>query len=92
MWNKGLGRLGYLFYLSKYYEFVDTMILVVKQKKVSVLQSYHHAGAVRPPPPTPLARMARLDGGGSPAACERRDAQTRGAHTPDAPTCPRVLS
>lgn len=46
MWNKGLGRLGYLFYLSKYYEFVDTMILVVKQKKVSVLQSYHHAGAV----------------------------------------------
>jgi len=46
MWNQGMGRLGYLFYLSKYYEFVDTVILVVKQKKVSVLQSYHHAGAV----------------------------------------------
>lgn len=46
MWNAGIGRLAFLFYLSKYYEFVDTMILVVKQKKVSILQSYHHAGAV----------------------------------------------
>jgi hypothetical protein len=47
MWKAGMGRLGFLFYLSKYYEFLDTAILIVKQKKVSLLQSYHHAGAVR---------------------------------------------
>lgn len=46
MWKAGMGRLGFLFYLSKYYEFLDTAILIVKQKKVSLLQSYHHAGAV----------------------------------------------
>jgi len=47
MWKAGMGRLAFLFYLSKYYEFVDTIILVVKRKPVSVLQTYHHAGAVR---------------------------------------------
>jgi len=46
MWKAGMGRLAFLFYLSKYYEFVDTIILVVKRKPVSVLQTYHHAGAV----------------------------------------------
>lgn len=28
------------------YEFVDTFILLVKQKNVMVLQTYHHSGAV----------------------------------------------
>lgn len=36
----------WLFYISKYYEVVDSMILVVKGKTVSNLQSYHHAGAL----------------------------------------------
>lgn len=36
----------WLFYISKYYEVVDSMILVLKGKKVSNLQSYHHAGAL----------------------------------------------
>jgi len=35
-----------LFYLSKFYEFMDTFILIVKRKKVMLLQSYHHSGAV----------------------------------------------
>jgi len=35
-----------LFYLSKYYEFIDTYILIVKGKSVSLLQIYHHSGAV----------------------------------------------
>ncbi|BGP20341.1 hypothetical protein JCM10213_001606 [Rhodosporidiobolus nylandii] len=36
----------YIFYLSKYYEIVDTAILLLKGKKVGMLQSYHHMGAV----------------------------------------------
>ncbi len=42
----GLGRFIWLFYISKFYEIVDSMILVAKGKKVSNLQSYHHAGAI----------------------------------------------
>jgi len=43
------GRLGYFtywFYLSKYYEFLDSVILILKGRRVSLLQSYHHAGVV----------------------------------------------
>eukprot|EP01083_Nonionella_stella_P074179 201086_1 len=36
----------WLFYLSKYYEFIDTFILIWKNKKVSFLQAFHHIGAV----------------------------------------------
>ncbi|GAA5991834.1 hypothetical protein JCM11641_002119, partial [Rhodosporidiobolus odoratus] len=39
-------RYTYIFYLSKYYEIMDTAILLLKGKKVGMLQSYHHAGAV----------------------------------------------
>ncbi|GAA6039523.1 hypothetical protein JCM8097_008366 [Rhodosporidiobolus ruineniae] len=39
-------RFTYIFYLSKYYEIVDTAILLLKGKKVGMLQSFHHAGAV----------------------------------------------
>lgn len=32
------------FYISKFYEFLDTGILILKGKKVSFLQEFHHAG------------------------------------------------
>ncbi|CBQ72860.1 conserved hypothetical protein [Sporisorium reilianum SRZ2] len=41
-----LGKYAYIFYLSKYYEVVDSIILLLKGKRVSNLQSYHHAGAI----------------------------------------------
>lgn len=41
-----LGKYAYIFYLSKYYEVLDSLILLLKGKKVSNLQSYHHAGAI----------------------------------------------
>ncbi|KAJ2851953.1 hypothetical protein IWW36_000726 [Coemansia brasiliensis] len=46
MWNDKLFRLSYYFYLSKYYEFIDTLIILYKGRRASVLQMYHHAGAV----------------------------------------------
>ena len=33
-----------IFYVSKYWEFVDTWILILKGKKPSFLQVYHHTG------------------------------------------------
>lgn len=44
LWHSGLGAWSFVFYLSKYYEFVDTWILVLKGKPASVLQVYHHTG------------------------------------------------
>jgi hypothetical protein len=35
-----------LFYLSKYYEYVDTWIIYLKGRKPIFLQTYHHLGAV----------------------------------------------
>ena len=46
IWNEGLAFYGWLFYLSKFYETIDTMIILAKGKKSSVLQTYHHAGAM----------------------------------------------
>lgn len=46
MWNEGLAYLGWLFYLSKFYEVLDTAIILAKGKKSSTLQTYHHAGAM----------------------------------------------
>lgn len=46
IWNEGLAYYGWLFYLSKFYEVVDTFIILTKGKKTSFLQSYHHAGAM----------------------------------------------
>ena len=37
---------SYLFYLSKIWEFIDTWIILYKQRKPSTLQVYHHIGAV----------------------------------------------
>ncbi|CDU23762.1 related to SUR4-elongase, involved in fatty acid and sphingolipid biosynthesis [Sporisorium scitamineum] len=42
----GLGIFVWLFYVSKYYEIIDSIILILKGKPVSNLQSYRHAGAI----------------------------------------------
>ena len=46
IWNEGLAFYGWLFYLSKYYEVLDTFIILAKGRKSSFLQTYHHAGAM----------------------------------------------
>ncbi|CAK7233868.1 hypothetical protein SCUCBS95973_008741 [Sporothrix curviconia] len=46
MWNEGLAFFGWLFYLSKFYEVLDTFIILAKGKFSSTLQTYHHAGAM----------------------------------------------
>lgn len=43
---KGLTFYAYLFYLSKFYEILDTVIILLKGKPSSLLQSYHHSGAI----------------------------------------------
>lgn len=37
---------GWWFYVSKFYEVLDTVIILLKGKPSSLLQSYHHAGAM----------------------------------------------
>ncbi|CAO3615254.1 unnamed protein product [Cunninghamella blakesleeana] len=46
LWNDSLGYWGYIFYLSKFYEVIDTMIILLKGRRSSLLQTYHHAGAM----------------------------------------------
>ncbi|KAJ2846709.1 hypothetical protein IWW36_004218 [Coemansia brasiliensis] len=46
MWNSVLFVQNYLFYLSKYYELVDTLVLFLKGRTASLLQIYHHAGII----------------------------------------------
>ncbi|KAI9675735.1 MAG: hypothetical protein M1817_001102 [Caeruleum heppii] len=46
LWNEGLAFYGWLFYLSKFYEVVDTFVILAKGKTSSFLQTYHHAGAM----------------------------------------------
>ena len=46
LWSKGLGGWATIFYISKYYEFLDTYVLIIKRKKPSFLQVYHHSGIV----------------------------------------------
>jgi hypothetical protein len=46
LWNEGLAFYGWIFYLSKFYELIDTLIILAKGKKSSLLQTYHHAGAM----------------------------------------------
>ncbi|ORX48767.1 hypothetical protein DM01DRAFT_1338426 [Hesseltinella vesiculosa] len=46
LWNNALGYWGYLFYLSKFWEVIDTMIILMKGRRSSLLQTYHHAGAM----------------------------------------------
>jgi len=44
LWAAGLGAWSYIFYVSKFYEFADTWVLLLKGKEASFLQVYHHAG------------------------------------------------
>ncbi|KAG7664931.1 uncharacterized protein J8A68_001517 [[Candida] subhashii] len=37
---------GYWFYISKFYEVLDTIVILLKGRPSSLLQSYHHAGAM----------------------------------------------
>ena len=46
LWNEGLGFYGWLFYISKFYEVTDTLIILAKGKNSSYLQTFHHAGAM----------------------------------------------
>ncbi|KAI8077753.1 ELO family [Halteromyces radiatus] len=46
LWDNGLGYWGYLFYLSKFYEVIDTIIILMKGRRSSLLQTYHHSGAM----------------------------------------------
>ena len=46
LWEQstGFGSWAVIFYVSKYWEFADTWILVLKGKNPSFLQVYHHTG------------------------------------------------
>lgn len=46
IWNEGLSYYGWIFYLSKFYEVIDTAIILTKGREVSFLQMYHHTGAM----------------------------------------------
>lgn len=41
-----VNKLIFLFYLSKYYEYIDTCLIYAKQKEPIFLQKFHHMGAV----------------------------------------------
>jgi len=45
-YQKVLGVWSWIFYLSKYYEIIDTLVLLLKGKPSSFLQSFHHTGAI----------------------------------------------
>jgi hypothetical protein len=42
---KGIDDLLFWFYISKYYEFIDTFILYAKKRDPIFLQKFHHMGA-----------------------------------------------
>lgn len=46
LWNEGLAFWGWLFYVSKFYEVIDTLIILAKGKRSATLQTYHHSGAM----------------------------------------------
>ena len=44
--NAGIHFYAWLYYLSKYWEFLDTAILLAKGRPTTLLQTYHHLGIV----------------------------------------------
>jgi hypothetical protein len=46
LWTTGYAYFSWLFYLSKFYEVVDTLIILAKGRKSSLLQTYHHTGVM----------------------------------------------
>lgn len=46
LWNEGLAYYGWIFYISKFYEILDSLIVLAKGKRTGFLQTYHHAGAM----------------------------------------------
>lgn len=46
LWNEGLAYYGWIFYISKFYEVLDSLIVLAKGKRSGFLQTYHHAGAM----------------------------------------------
>lgn len=46
LWNEGLAFWGWWFYVSKFYEVIDTLIILAKGKRSPTLQTYHHSGAM----------------------------------------------
>lgn len=44
--DHNLTLFGWLFYISKFYEVLDTVIILLKGRPSSLLQSYHHLGAM----------------------------------------------
>jgi GNS1/SUR4 family len=44
--HEDFDRIIYYFYLSKYYEFIDTFLLYLKGTTPGFLQKYHHIGAL----------------------------------------------
>jgi hypothetical protein len=46
LWNEGLAFWGWMFYISKFYEVLDTLIILAKGKRSATLQTYHHSGAM----------------------------------------------
>ncbi|KAL8976804.1 MAG: hypothetical protein Q9205_007268, partial [Flavoplaca limonia] len=46
LWNEGLAFYGWLFYLSKFYEVLDTVVVLTKGKETTWMQVFHHAGAM----------------------------------------------
>jgi hypothetical protein len=46
LWNHGYAYLSWCFYISKFYEVLDTLIILAKGKRSSMLQTYHHAGVM----------------------------------------------
>lgn len=45
-WNNGLGALAWVFYLSKFYELLDTVLILMKGKEASFLQMFHRTGVL----------------------------------------------
>lgn len=46
LWDQGIDYYMWMFYMSKFYEVVDTALILMKGRNSSFLQTYHHAGVM----------------------------------------------